>query len=65
MQHKSAQQSPTNVHIYDKNGCNIQLMDTIITSHTSKAYLVERNAQGMPPHHGFGLLISLVSSVHG
>jgi len=38
--------------------CNIQLIvETIIVSHTGMAY-VEHNAQGVLPHHGFGLLIS-------
>ena len=31
----------------------------ILTSHTGIAYHVEHNAQGMPPHHSFSLLISV------
>jgi len=40
--------------------CNIQLIaETIIASYTDIAYHVEHNAQGMPPHHSFSLLISV------
>jgi len=39
--------------------CNIRLIvETIFASHTGMAY-VEHNAQVMPPHHGFSLLISV------
>jgi len=39
---------------------NIRLIvETIIMSHTSIGYHVERNAQSTPPHHGFSLLISI------
>jgi len=39
---------------------NIQfIVDTIITPHTSAAFLVECNTQGTPSHHDFSLLISV------
>jgi len=28
-------------------------------SHTCRAYHVEHNAQGTPPHHGFNILINI------
>jgi len=34
------------------------IIDTIITSHVGVAYLLERNTQGTPLHHGFNVLIS-------
>jgi len=59
---QACSRSPTNVQNNDSrpNGCNIRLIvETITTSHTGTEYHVKHNVQGMPPHHGFSLLINV------